>query len=436
MTTITDTRMRRPDWSAAASGPAPAAAAIRFLLVATVPLALFYFAWLLQPRAHRPAGPVRAAAGRRGVQPGAGGRLLVDVRARAPVRAARCATAAPPPRSTSSCRSTTSRSTWSSRPSRAAARMRGADVRVLVLDDGDSDEMRRDGRSPGRGLPAPRRPLRRQGRATSTTRCARTDAPFVVVLDCDHVPGALPRGDARPLRRPSASRSSQTPQYYANADAGDRWPRRVGASRRCSSARSRAARTAWARCSAAAPTSCSGARRSEDVGGFPERLGHRGLRAVDPAARARLAHAPTCPRSLASRARPGGHGVLRQPAAALGARLPGGDPRPRCAPTLPLRQKVQYLLSSSYFLSGWTVLVYMSVPVVRHPHRRPAAGGDDGRPVPRSTSRRTSRSRSAWWPSLGAGAFTFAGFALATSSFWIHVRASLLAVPGAAAGSW
>ena len=49
MTTITDTRMRRPDWSAA--GPARARRRwIRFLLVATVPLALFYFAWLLQPQ--------------------------------------------------------------------------------------------------------------------------------------------------------------------------------------------------------------------------------------------------------------------------------------------------------------------------------------------------------------------------------------------------
>ena len=32
---------------------------------------------------------------------------------------------------------------------------------------------------------------------------------------------------------------------------------------------------------------------------------------------------------------------------------------------LPLTLKVQYLLSASYFLSGWTVLIYMSFPVVR-----------------------------------------------------------------------
>ena len=32
---------------------------------------------------------------------------------------------------------------------------------------------------------------------------------------------------------------------------------------------------------------------------------------------------------------------------------------------LPLRLKVQYMLSASFFLSGWTVLVYMTFPVVR-----------------------------------------------------------------------
>ncbi len=32
---------------------------------------------------------------------------------------------------------------------------------------------------------------------------------------------------------------------------------------------------------------------------------------------------------------------------------------------LPWRLRAQYLLSASYFLSGWTVLVYMALPVVR-----------------------------------------------------------------------
>ncbi len=32
---------------------------------------------------------------------------------------------------------------------------------------------------------------------------------------------------------------------------------------------------------------------------------------------------------------------------------------------LPWRQRLQYLLSASYFLSGWTILVYLSLPMIR-----------------------------------------------------------------------
>ena len=90
---------------------------------------------------------------------------------------------------------------------------------------------------------------------------------------------------------------------------------------------------------------------------------------------------------------PGGHGRLRLPAAALGPRAAcPGLPRALRA-KLPFKLKVQYLLSASYFLSGWTVLIYMSFPVVRllgggQPHR-PAST----RPSSCSTSRRTSPSR-------------------------------------------
>ena len=48
MTIMTDTRMRRPAWSPAAPDRVRRRW-IRPLLVAAVPLALFYFGWLLQP---------------------------------------------------------------------------------------------------------------------------------------------------------------------------------------------------------------------------------------------------------------------------------------------------------------------------------------------------------------------------------------------------
>ena len=43
--------------------------------------------------------------------------------------------------------------------------------------------------------------------------------------------------------------------------------------------------------------------------------------------------------------------------------MPVGTPRALRA--RPLKLKVQYVLSASYFLSGWTVLIYMSFPVIR-----------------------------------------------------------------------
>ena len=90
---------------------------------------------------------------------------------------------------------------------------------------------------------------------------------------------------------------------------------------------------------------------------------------------------------------------------------------------LPLRRKLQYLLSASYFLSGWTVLVYLSMPVVRIlTGAQPVAGAA------------ADSFLAAFGPyfalslatvaSVGAGHYTFAAYSLATSTFWIHVHAT------------
>jgi cellulose synthase (UDP-forming) len=96
---------------------------------------------------------------------------------------------------------------------------------------------------------------------------------------------------------------------------------------------------------------------------------------------------------------------------------------------LPPRQKLQYLLSSMYFMSGWTVLVYLAMPVVRIlTGAQPLAGATaDQFLVHFAPYYAVALGMVAV---AGAGAFTFAGFSLATSSFWIHVRASLLALAG------
>ena len=94
---------------------------------------------------------------------------------------------------------------------------------------------------------------------------------------------------------------------------------------------------------------------------------------------------------------------------------------------LPLRLKAQYLLSGLYFLSGWTILVYMSFPVIR------LLGG--GQPighinapvfllhfVPYYVVALTMAAVA------GAGSYTFAAFALSAANFWIHVLATVYTV--------
>jgi len=94
---------------------------------------------------------------------------------------------------------------------------------------------------------------------------------------------------------------------------------------------------------------------------------------------------------------------------------------------LPLRQKLQYLLSASYFLSGWTVAVYLALPVIRiitgvQPLSGSAADGFLAAFAPYFAL------AIATVASVGAGTYTFAAYSLATSTFWIHVHATCKAV--------
>ena len=109
---------------------------------------------------------------------------------------------------------------------------------------------------------------------------------------------------------------------------------------------------------------------------------------------------------------------------------------PCCGRQLPLRQKVQYLLSASFFLSGWTVLVYMSFPVVRmltgaQPLAATSADQFLGHFAPYFGLSLLAVTV------LGGGAYTFQAFALQAASFWIHVQCDRAdAVGPAAAASW
>src|SRR5581483_6319886 len=101
---------------------------------------------------------------------------------------------------------------------RAATRLRSATVRIALLDDGGSPEMEALARR--HGVRYIHRPERQGAKAGNLNwALGRTDAPFVAVLDCDHVP------DHRFLEVTLAAFDDpavafvQTPQYYANADA-------------------------------------------------------------------------------------------------------------------------------------------------------------------------------------------------------------------------
>jgi cellulose synthase (UDP-forming) len=94
---------------------------------------------------------------------------------------------------------------------------------------------------------------------------------------------------------------------------------------------------------------------------------------------------------------------------------------------LPLRQKLQYLLSASYFLSGWTVAVYLALPVIRlltgiQPLSSGAADGFLAAFAPYFAL------AIATVASVGAGAYTFSAYSLATSTFWIHMHATCKAI--------
>ena len=94
---------------------------------------------------------------------------------------------------------------------------------------------------------------------------------------------------------------------------------------------------------------------------------------------------------------------------------------------LPVRVRAQYLLSSMYFLSGWTVLLYMSLPVIRiftGTQALAQASADQFllHFAPYFVFALGAVARA------GMGAYTFGGFSLAAANWWVHVVSSLRAL--------
>ena len=226
--------------------------------------------------------------------------------------------------STCSCPSTRSRSEIVDLTVAAAAGLRGAEVRVWVLDDGNDDAMRDLAARHGVGYI--RRDEHTGAKAGQHQQRAHADRRAVhrgLRLRPRGGP-ALPRGHARLHGR---SRDRVRPDAAVLRERATRTasPPRRGRSRRSSSARSPAARTGSTPSSAAAPTCCSAARRSRASAGFPTNSLTEDYELSIWLHEKRLEVGLRAGRALA-RPRPGGHGRLRLPAAALGARLPVGAP--------------------------------------------------------------------------------------------------------------
>lgn len=305
----------------------------------------------------------------------------------------------------------------------AALRMRGARVRVHVLDDGRSPEIEEV--AARYGVEYHTRPDRQGAKAGNINRAlGRTAAPFVVVFDCDHVPE--PHFLERTLPHMGDQRMAfvQTPQYYANGDEDG------------------VASAAWAQQALFfGPIArgkdgldaifCCGTnvvfRRTalEDVGGLPEDsvtedfelsvgLHERGWRSrYVPEVLAR-GLGPEDMAAYVGQQQRWARGCLSAIPRVLRARLPR-------------RLGIQYLLSSMFFLSGWTFLVYMSLPVVRlltglQPVASAAADQFILHFVPYFGGAVAAVA------AAGAGAYSFRAFAVMVANFWIHIFASLAAL--------
>jgi cellulose synthase (UDP-forming) len=308
----------------------------------------------------------------------------------------------------------------------AAAGLTGARVHVHLLDDGARPEMRALAERHGaRWVTRERHEGAKAGNINHAL--AHTSAPYVAVLDCDHVPDE--RFLAATLGHLADDRVAlvQTPQYYANAHEG------------------RIASAAWAQQALFfGPIACGkdghGAmfccgtnvvfRRTalEEAGGFPTEsvtedfelsihLQRRGWRTAYVPEVLTRGLGPEDMASYVSQQQRWARGCLSGIKTALRSR------------GLPLRVRAHYLLSSMFFLTGWTVLVYMAMPIIR------LATGEQ--PLADASADQFLAHFAPYfgWSLLtvalaGGGSYTFGAFALQSASFWIHIQATLLTLVG------
>ena len=307
----------------------------------------------------------------------------------------------------------------------AATRLRGAEVRVALLDDGDRPEMA--ALAARHGVRYLTRTEHEGAKAGNINHAlGRTDAPYVLVLDCDHVP--VPHFLEHTLGHFVDAEVAfvQTPQYYANGDdtgtAGAAWSQQAlffGPI-----AQGKDAHDAMFCCG----TNVVFRRAAlEEVGGVPVQsltedfelsieLHERGWRSVYVHDVLAAGLGPEDMASYVSQQHRWARGCLSAIPRVLRAELPW-------------RLKAHYLLSSMFFLSGWAFAVYMALPVIRI-----LTGAQ---PVAGATADQFLLYFGPYFglalltlAVLGGGRYRFDAYALAFASFWIHVHASVKTVLG------
>jgi cellulose synthase (UDP-forming) len=305
----------------------------------------------------------------------------------------------------------------------AACAQRGADVRAWLLDDGRRDDLSELADRYDAGYL--RRPDRSGAKAGNLNHAiSKTDAPYIVVVDCDHVTHAEFLERTLGLLEEPGVGFVQTPQHYANTSSGP-----VCAA---AAAQQNLFFGPIARGKDGMDTMfCCGTnvvfRREalREVGGFPEdsltedfelsiRLHEQGWRSVYLSEVVASGLGPEDMASYVSQQQRWARGCLSSIPTVLRSRLPW-------------RLRLQYLLSATYFLSGWTLVLYMSLPVIR------LLFGIQ--PLARITADQFLIHFAPYYCGAlaavalaGSGTYTFGAFALSACNFWIHVQATINAV--------
>jgi cellulose synthase (UDP-forming) len=303
----------------------------------------------------------------------------------------------------------------------AALRLEGAAVTVHLLDDAGRPELSE--LATRLGARYLRRGVNTGAKAGNLNHALeRSDAPFVVVFDCDHVPDRrFLEATLGYMHQPDVA-FVQTPQYYANAR------------------RTRLAEAAWSQQAlffgaiargkdGLGAMFCCGTnvlfRRQalESAGGFPEDsltedfelsvvLHEQKWRSVyvnEVLARG------LGPEDMASY-------VTQQQRWARGCL--SGIPKVIRA-ELPWRVRLQYLFSSMFFLSGWTFALYMALPVIRiFWGSQPLAGASADQFLLHFAPYFCTCLAAV--AIAGAGIYTFDAFALLIANFSVQVLSTLL----------